>query len=74
MELSVGQKVAYPNQGVCLVEDIERKEIGDEVDEVLRAAGFERQLDDFRSDGKRRNRRHSSDYHDQAISAVWLIN
>lgn len=29
MELSVGQKVAYPNQGVCLVEDIERKKIGD---------------------------------------------
>ena len=28
MELSVGQKVAYPNQGVCLVENIERKEIG----------------------------------------------
>jgi len=28
MELSVGQKVAYPNQGVCLVEDIERKKIG----------------------------------------------
>jgi RNA polymerase-interacting CarD/CdnL/TRCF family regulator len=25
MELSVGQKVAYPNQGVCLVEDIEQK-------------------------------------------------
>jgi CarD family transcriptional regulator len=28
MELSIGQKVAYPNQGVCLVEDIERKKIG----------------------------------------------
>lgn len=28
MELSVGQKVAYPNQGVCLVENIERKNIG----------------------------------------------
>lgn len=28
MELSVGQKVAYPNQGVCLVEDIEKKKIG----------------------------------------------
>ncbi|MGI8788612.1 MAG: CarD family transcriptional regulator [Pyrinomonadaceae bacterium] len=28
MELSVGQKVAYPNQGVCLVEQIERKKIG----------------------------------------------
>lgn len=27
MELSVGQKVAYPNQGVCLVEDIEKKKI-----------------------------------------------
>lgn len=29
MELSVGQKVAYPNQGVCLVEDVERKKIGE---------------------------------------------
>jgi len=29
MELSIGQKVAYPNQGVCLVEDIERKQIGE---------------------------------------------
>ncbi len=28
MELSVGQKVAYPNQGVCLIEDIEKKKIG----------------------------------------------
>ena len=28
MKLSVGQKVAYPNQGACLVEDIERKKIG----------------------------------------------
>ena len=28
MQLSIGQKVAYPNQGVCLVEDIERKKIG----------------------------------------------
>lgn len=27
MEISVGQKVAYPNQGVCLVEDIEKKQI-----------------------------------------------
>ena len=27
MELSVGQKVAYPNQGVCMIEDIEKKEI-----------------------------------------------
>ena len=24
MELNIGQKVAYPNQGVCLVEDIEK--------------------------------------------------
>jgi CarD family transcriptional regulator len=31
MELSVGQKVAYPNQGVCLVEDIERKKIGERI-------------------------------------------
>ncbi len=29
MELSVGQKVAYPNQGVCMIEDIEKKTIGD---------------------------------------------
>lgn len=29
MKLCVGQKVAYPNQGVCLVEDIERKTIGE---------------------------------------------
>lgn len=28
MELNVGQKVAYPNQGVCMVEDIENKKIG----------------------------------------------
>ncbi len=28
MELNIGQKVAYPNQGVCLVEDIEKKQIG----------------------------------------------
>ena len=29
MELNIGQKVAYPSQGVCMVEDIERKMIGD---------------------------------------------
>lgn len=29
MRLSVGQKVAYPNQGVCLVENIEQKKIGE---------------------------------------------
>ena len=29
MDLNIGQKVAYPNQGVCLVEDIENKQIGD---------------------------------------------
>jgi CarD family transcriptional regulator, regulator of rRNA transcription len=28
MQLNIGQKVAYPNQGICLVEDIERKRIG----------------------------------------------
>ncbi len=28
MELSVGQKVAYPNQGVCMIEDIARRDIG----------------------------------------------
>lgn len=27
MELTVGQKVAYPNQGVCMIEDIEKKSI-----------------------------------------------
>ncbi len=29
MELIIGQKVAYPNQGVCLVESIENKKIGE---------------------------------------------
>lgn len=29
MQLSVGQKVAYPNQGVCLVEGIKHFSIGD---------------------------------------------
>ena len=29
MELSIGQKVAYPSQGVCLVEQISNKKIGD---------------------------------------------
>ena len=28
MELSVGQKVSYPNQGICLIEQIEKKKIG----------------------------------------------
>ena len=28
MELNVGQKVTYPNQGVCMVENIEKKQIG----------------------------------------------
>lgn len=28
MELNIGEKVAYPNQGVCRVEDIEKKKIG----------------------------------------------
>ena len=28
MELSVGQKVSYPNQGICLIEQIEKKNIG----------------------------------------------
>ena len=28
MELSIGQKVAYPTQGVCVVEDIKRREGG----------------------------------------------
>lgn len=29
MELSIGQKVAYPSQGICLVEQIEKKTIGE---------------------------------------------
>ena len=29
MVLIIGQKVSYPNQGVCLVEDIEKKQIGE---------------------------------------------
>ncbi len=29
MELSIGQKVSYPGQGVCVVEHIESKKIGD---------------------------------------------
>jgi len=29
MELSIGQKVAYPSQGVCLVEQIEKRMIGE---------------------------------------------
>ena len=29
MELSIGQKVAYPSQGVCLVEQISKKTIGE---------------------------------------------
>ena len=28
MELSIGQKVSYPSQGVCLVEQIAKKMIG----------------------------------------------
>jgi CarD family transcriptional regulator len=28
MYLSIGQKVAYPNQGICLVEDIEKRKVG----------------------------------------------
>ncbi len=29
MQLSIGQKVSYPSQGVCLVEQIEKRTIGD---------------------------------------------
>lgn len=29
MHLTIGQKVAYPNQGVCIVEDIKKHTIGD---------------------------------------------
>jgi CarD family transcriptional regulator len=28
-ELSIGQKVAYPNQGVCMIEGIEKKKFGE---------------------------------------------
>jgi RNA polymerase-interacting CarD/CdnL/TRCF family regulator len=38
MRLSIGQKVAYPNQGVCLIEDIERKKIGEILMEFFAAA------------------------------------
>lgn len=30
MELSIGQKVAYPTQGVCIVEDIKRRDGGND--------------------------------------------
>lgn len=29
MELVIGQKVSYPNQGICMVESIEQKKIGE---------------------------------------------
>lgn len=29
MELSIGQKVAYPSQGICIVEEVQKKNIGD---------------------------------------------
>lgn len=29
MELNIGQKVAYPSQGVCLVEEIRKKTVGE---------------------------------------------
>lgn len=28
MQLSIGQKVAYPNQGVCMVEGVQQKHVG----------------------------------------------
>lgn len=28
MQLNIGQKVAYPNQGICLIEDIEKRKVG----------------------------------------------
>jgi CarD family transcriptional regulator len=31
MKLSVGQKISYPSQGVCVVENIEEKKIGDQL-------------------------------------------
>lgn len=30
MDLNIGQKVAYPNQGICLVEDIEKRKFGED--------------------------------------------
>jgi len=29
MELNIGQKVAYPSQGVCMVEGVQKKTVGD---------------------------------------------
>lgn len=29
MELSIGQKVAYPSQGVCMVEGVQQKQVGE---------------------------------------------
>lgn len=29
MQFAIGQKVAYPNQGICVVEKIGKKRIGD---------------------------------------------
>ena len=29
MDLNIGQKVAYPGQGVCVVEELEKRQIGD---------------------------------------------
>jgi CarD family transcriptional regulator len=29
MHLNIGQKVAYPNQGICLVEEIEQRAVGE---------------------------------------------
>lgn len=31
MDLMIGQKVAYPNQGVCIIEQVEQKKIGNDL-------------------------------------------
>ena len=41
MQLTIGQKVAYPNQGVCLVEEIKKRVIGESslIGYILRVLG-----------------------------------
>ena len=39
MELSIGQKVSYPSQGVCLVERSRKKIDRRDFDKVLRRSG-----------------------------------
>ena len=41
MQLTIGQKVAYPNQGVCLVEEIKKRIVGESslIGYILRVLG-----------------------------------